>query len=69
MPARAIRKWTFGVLGPVAAVTATPRFQYHSLLGNVLFVALCGMVLVAPGGLPIGSLRAQRDDRKGSRRR
>jgi hypothetical protein len=42
------RMWTFGALGPLAAVTAIPRFQYHSLLGNALFVAFCTVVLAAP---------------------
>lgn len=40
--------WTFGALGPLAAVTAIPRFQYHSLVSNALFVAFCGVVLAAP---------------------
>ena len=40
--------WTFGALGPLAAVTALPRFQYHSLLGNALFLAFCAAVLAAP---------------------
>lgn len=42
------RMWTFGALGPLAAVTAVPRFQYHSLLGNALFVAFCAVLLAAP---------------------
>ena len=42
------RMWTFGALGPLAAVTAVPRFQYHSIPGNALFVALCAVVLAAP---------------------
>lgn len=40
--------WTFGALGPLAAVTAVPRFQYHSLPGNAMFVAFCAMVLATP---------------------
>ena len=40
--------WTFGALGPLAAVTAIPRFQYHSLAGNALFLAFCSLVLIAP---------------------
>lgn len=42
------RTWTFGALGPLAAVTAIPRFQYHSLFGNAMFVAVCAVVLAAP---------------------
>lgn len=40
--------WTFGALGPLAAVTAIPRFKYHSLMSNAMFVAFCTMVLAAP---------------------
>lgn len=40
--------WTFGALGPLAAVTAIPRFRYHSLLSNAIFLAFCAMVLAAP---------------------
>ena len=40
--------WIFEALGPLAAVTAIPRFQYHSLVSNALFVAFCGAVLAAP---------------------
>lgn len=42
------RMWAFGALGPLAAVTAVPRFQYHSLVGNALFVVFCALVLIAP---------------------
>jgi hypothetical protein len=42
------RMWAFGALGPLAAVTAVPRFQYHSLVSNALFVAFCALVLIAP---------------------
>lgn len=47
-PYSAGRLWTFGALGPLAAVTAIPRFQYHSLVSNVLFVAFCAVVLAGP---------------------
>jgi NADH:ubiquinone oxidoreductase subunit 3 (subunit A) len=47
-PYSAGKMWTFGALGPLAAVTAVPRFQYHSLVGNALFVAFCVLVLAAP---------------------
>lgn len=40
--------WPFGALGPLAAVTAIPRFRYHSFLSNAMFVAFCGAVLIAP---------------------
>ena len=45
------RMWTFGALGPLAGVTAIPRFQYHSILANVSFVAFCAVVLavIRPG--------------------
>lgn len=42
------RMWTFGALGPLAAVTAVPRFQYHSLASNALFAVVCALVLIAP---------------------
>ena len=29
-------------------MTAIPRFQYHSILANVSFVAFCAVVLAAP---------------------
>jgi hypothetical protein len=40
--------WRYAALGPLAAVLAIPRFRYHSLLGNLGFVALCVALLVAP---------------------
>ena len=40
--------WVHGALGPVAAVEAIPRFQYHSVLGNAGFVAGCLAVAGAP---------------------
>jgi hypothetical protein len=48
MPYSAGKMWTFGALGPLAVVTAVPRFQYHSLLNNALFVAFCAVLLAAP---------------------
>ena len=42
------RMWTFGALGPLAAVTAIPRFRYHSFVSNSLFVVFCAVVLIAP---------------------
>jgi hypothetical protein len=47
-PYSAGKMWTFGALGPLAAVTAIPRLQYHSLASNALFVAFCAVVLAAP---------------------
>ena len=47
-PYHAGEMWTFGALGPLAAVTAFPRFKYHSLLSNGFFVACCLLVLAAP---------------------
>lgn len=40
--------WLHGALGPLAAVEAVPRFQYHSLPGNIAFVAGCLMLFAAP---------------------
>lgn len=40
--------WTYGALGPLAAVTAIPRVQYHSVLANAGFVLVCLAVLVLP---------------------
>jgi hypothetical protein len=40
--------WIYGALGPFAAVTAIPRFQYHSLLSNFGFVLVCLTVLASP---------------------
>lgn len=40
--------WVHGALGPLAAVEAVPIFQYHSLPGNIAFVAGCLMLLAAP---------------------
>jgi hypothetical protein len=36
------------LLGPLAAVTAIPRFQFHSLLGNVGFVLLFILLAALP---------------------
>ncbi len=40
------------LLGPLAAVTAVPRFQYHTLLGNMgfvlLFLILAGLPFLHP---------------------
>ena len=47
-PYHAGEMWTFGALGPLAAVTAIPRFKHHSLASNALFVAFCALVLIAP---------------------
>ena len=40
--------WLHGALGPLAAIEAIPRFRYHSLLSNVVFVLACVGILVAP---------------------
>lgn len=40
--------WLYGALGPLAAVEAIPRFQYHSALSNAGFVILCLTVLALP---------------------
>ena len=40
--------WRYAALGPLAAVEATARFQYHSFLGNAGFVAWCIAVSLAP---------------------
>lgn len=42
--------------GPLAFVTALPRFQYHSLMGNVLFV----LAFVALAALPFLHCRKSR---------
>jgi hypothetical protein len=47
-PYSAGKMWTFGALGPLAAVTAIPRLQYHSFVSNALFVTFCVVVLAAP---------------------
>ena len=47
-PYSAGKMWTFGALGPLAAVTAIPRLQYHSLASNALFVVFCAVVLATP---------------------
>lgn len=52
------RMWLHGALGPLAAVEAVPRFQYHSLQGNIAFVAGCLTLLVAPFAYVIRPRRA-----------
>lgn len=50
--------WLHGSLGPLAAVEAVPRFQYHSLLGNIAFLAGCLTLLAAPFAYVIKPSRA-----------
>jgi hypothetical protein len=50
--------WLHGALGPLAAVEAVPRFQYHSLPGNIAFVAGCLTLLAAPFAYVIRPRRA-----------
>src|SRR5687767_5962690 len=40
--------WLYGALGPLAAVEAIPRLQYHSWLSNAGFVLGALLVLAAP---------------------
>ena len=40
--------WAYGALGPLAAVEAIPRLQYHSWLSNAGFVLGALVVLAAP---------------------
>lgn len=50
--------WHYGALGPLAAFEAIPRFRYHSLLGNLGFVALCLAILAAPFAYAMRPARA-----------
>jgi len=40
--------WAYGLAGPLAAVKALPRFQYHHVVANAGFVLFTMLLLVAP---------------------